>query len=277
VAVQSLTQASAALATWPASQIIAGGTSLLPRIKRGLTRPTHLISLLEVPGLDQVHQTPTGIEVGAACSIANLARSDTVSQTAPAIAELCSTIATPAVRNMATVGGSLCAPGSTDLSVLLLAHDARILVADRGTERWLNVSQFLKERAETAAASRLIHRVVVDCSAETKVTRMARWSARGRSGRPTLTVVTQLHMVDGVCSRAAIVVGGVGDTPVRLERTAAVIEQQVGGPRAATGVATLAADEIGTVTDRPATDAHERRMVGVLVRRLLESIDEEAA
>lgn len=91
------------------SQIIAGGTDLVPSLKQGLFSPRVLVDLKGLRELDFIHFDPErGLEIGALTTISTLAASPVVALHFPVLHEAAKTVASPLLRNMGTLGGNLC-------------------------------------------------------------------------------------------------------------------------------------------------------------------------
>lgn len=92
---------------WGESEILAGGTDLLDRLKERLDTPKRVIN---IKGLKELHgiQNGDGLKIGALTTIAELAADERVHKSYPVLAEAAASIATPQLRNMGTVGGNLC-------------------------------------------------------------------------------------------------------------------------------------------------------------------------
>ena len=89
--------------------MLAGGTDLLPLMRRGVDAPTHLVSLKDVPGLDNLSVEEDGaLHIGSRVRISQLLRDLRVGDLHPVLAQAAARIATPQIRNAATVGGNLC-------------------------------------------------------------------------------------------------------------------------------------------------------------------------
>jgi 4-hydroxybenzoyl-CoA reductase beta subunit len=89
-------------------EILAGGTDLFPRMKYGLVRPEHLISLKEIP-----IEPPIQLENGAICLDAHITLSEMVlspliRKWVPLLAKASERVASQEIRNMATLGGNIC-------------------------------------------------------------------------------------------------------------------------------------------------------------------------
>lgn len=103
----SIADASSLAAAHSDGRLLAGGQSLLPAIRLGLSDPTDLIDLGRIPELKGIHEEGESLRIGAMCTHAEVASSDTVKRLIPALAHLAEHIGDRAVRNRGTLGGSL--------------------------------------------------------------------------------------------------------------------------------------------------------------------------
>lgn len=105
----ALTIEEAALEKANGAEVIAGGTDLLGTLKDKITLdyPDKVVNIKSIPGLDQIEETESGLRIGANVKLADLARNETVKTIWPALTEAAYSVATPLVRNLATLGGNL--------------------------------------------------------------------------------------------------------------------------------------------------------------------------
>src|SRR6266853_2652249 len=88
---------------------IAGGQDLLTTMKDYLTRPTRVVNLKGIRGLDAIAEDGKGgLRLGALVTLAQLADHPVVRRHFRGLAEAAHSIATPQIRNLGTVGGNLC-------------------------------------------------------------------------------------------------------------------------------------------------------------------------
>src|SRR5262245_14451193 len=95
-------------AKWGTAELLGGGTDLVSLQKQYIARPKKVVSLASVDGLDKVEQSrgwPMKFTIGAGVKLAALAKLD---NRAAALAQAAAEIAGPQIRNMGTLGGSLC-------------------------------------------------------------------------------------------------------------------------------------------------------------------------
>ena len=97
-----------AAASEPGAVYLAAGTNLLDLMKGGIARPSHLVDINHLPGLDRIeHLAEGGVRIGALARNADLAHDPDFARRYPAVAEALLSGASAQLRNVATVGGNL--------------------------------------------------------------------------------------------------------------------------------------------------------------------------
>src|ERR1022692_709743 len=94
--------------TWGKTEILAGGTDLLALMKDDIVSPRRLVNIKEIRDLQGVSFTAQGMRVGALTTLGDLADDARVKRNYPALAEALIEVASPQIRNQATLGGNLC-------------------------------------------------------------------------------------------------------------------------------------------------------------------------
>ncbi len=87
---------------------VAGGTDLLPNMKRRIRKCGHLVDVSHIDELRSAGAFEGGLRLGAAVSLEEAASNEAVRTVCPAYAEAALLVATPTIRRMGTVGGNLC-------------------------------------------------------------------------------------------------------------------------------------------------------------------------
>ena len=91
------------------ARVIAGGTDIVPNLEQRLETPAHLVSLRDVDELCGVTQNALGeLTIGASSTLAAVAESTTVQNTAAVLAQAAAQVSSPTLRAMGTIGGNLC-------------------------------------------------------------------------------------------------------------------------------------------------------------------------
>jgi len=92
----------------PSAMPLAGGTDLLPNMKRRQQVPRTLLSLRNIDTLQAIQLSESGARLGACLTLSDIACDPRFRNGATALAQAASQVATPQIRNMATLGGNLC-------------------------------------------------------------------------------------------------------------------------------------------------------------------------
>ena len=97
----------------PEASLLAGGTDLLPNMKRGQQQPKTLISLRRIESLRQFSHgsdlTPgSGLTLGAGLTLTEIVENDRVREHYTGLWRAASQVASPQLRNMGTIGGNIC-------------------------------------------------------------------------------------------------------------------------------------------------------------------------
>lgn len=92
-----------------AARPIAGGQDILTTMKEYITRPTRVVNLKGIRGLDKIESDGKGgLRIGALATLSELEESPLVRRSFPGLAEAAHSVGSPQIRNLGTVGGNLC-------------------------------------------------------------------------------------------------------------------------------------------------------------------------
>jgi len=89
------------------AMLIAGGTDLLPNMKRRQQTPATLVSLRQVDGLKRI-ANGTGLTLGAGLTLSEVVAAAQVRERYRGLWQAAAQVASPHLRNMGTLGGNLC-------------------------------------------------------------------------------------------------------------------------------------------------------------------------
>jgi len=131
----------------PDSLLYAGGTEIVRRVQRGPGRvfafPQKLIYLGNVQELNRISRSQRHLDIGSALDLSRIL-SIGRNVLPPVLFEPLSGIATPAVRNLATLGGNICVRSCRGDSLPALSViDAQLELRTAGSTRWTTVGSFL--------------------------------------------------------------------------------------------------------------------------------------
>ena len=104
---RTLDDALAALAR-PGTQIVAGGTDLIPSLRQRLFAPQYLLDIRGIAELRGIRPTADAVVIGALTPLRDIERNEVICRDYPVLAEAARTVASPVLRNMGTIGGNIC-------------------------------------------------------------------------------------------------------------------------------------------------------------------------
>ncbi len=124
--------------------VLAGGTFLGILLNQGFLTPSAFLSLQRVPGLDRIELDDDALRLGALVTHRAVELSPLVGTRWPALAQTFGAVASPRVRNQATVGGVLAdADYASDPPTTLTALEARAVVRSVHGEREIPIDELI--------------------------------------------------------------------------------------------------------------------------------------
>ncbi len=107
---QNVEDAVSLLVADPSAKLIAGGTDVLIRLHQGNKDFRSLVDINGLTALKQITEEADGtVRIGCLATFNEIMNSDVVNRRVPVIAEAAATVGGPQLRNMATMGGNICA------------------------------------------------------------------------------------------------------------------------------------------------------------------------
>jgi xanthine dehydrogenase YagS FAD-binding subunit len=91
-------------------KVIAGGTDLLGLLKDNILPqyPEKVVNIKSLPGMDQILENESGLRIGPLVKLSSLVTNVLIKDKYSLISQAAGTVATPEIRNAATIGGNLC-------------------------------------------------------------------------------------------------------------------------------------------------------------------------
>jgi carbon-monoxide dehydrogenase medium subunit len=135
-----------------AVKLLMGGTDLFARMRDGFLQPQVVVDVKHLPGMqDVVYDEQTGLTIGAAVTMNQVAHHPAVQTHYPILAEAASAVASYQLRNRATVGGNLCnASPAADTAPAVLVLAGHILLHGPNGAREVPANEFFLGPGETA-------------------------------------------------------------------------------------------------------------------------------
>ncbi|NVJ18533.1 xanthine dehydrogenase family protein subunit M [Myxococcus sp. AM010] len=274
---ESVEAALLALNAHEDARCLAGGASLVAMMNAGRIAPEMLVSLHRIPELFTITEASDGIWLGAMCTHRTLAADTRLGGAMEVVRGAARQLAHPAIRNMATLGGSIgLADPRTELPVALVAASALAEVAGPHGRRSVPVEAlFVDSHRTSLQRGEFVTRVFLPRGAAGAVGHHLRFS-RVAADYPTVSVSLVLHMEGDTCQQVRVVVGSCAPVPLHLDAA----DQRLIGTRLeaedVAGAGGLLAQAAAPIDDVRGSAEYRRMLIPRLLGRALSQARERA-
>ncbi|APE45590.1 hypothetical protein BOO69_18630 (plasmid) [Sulfitobacter alexandrii] len=241
----SVDEAVSRLADDPELSILAGSTWVMRAPLRREEIAARYLSLSRIPALREVSVDDDTLSIGAMATHARIARTVAGHADLSGLHQAARKSANPGVRQLATVGGNICARdfAAGDLVPALLALDAEIEVASAGKAETLPLTEFLSRSPDRGAlVTRVLVRRKAGAGSHVRLTMRA-------AGDYPVAIVSAWQSKDGKDTRIAL--GSVEATARRWTALEAALPADLTGPEAER----IARTHLDEIRGRDAVDA----------------------
>jgi 4-hydroxybenzoyl-CoA reductase subunit beta len=305
----------ALLAAQPGARLLAGGTDLIPNLRRGLEQPPLLVDLSRVQGFADVRIDGDGLVLGAGVSLARLADDAGIRRGWRALAEAAREVAAPGHRSVATLGGNLCldtrcvfynqsewwraansyclkrggdtchvapqgrrchAAFSGDLAPALLALGAQAeAISTRGLRRFALAELYRDDGSAHLALARDELLLRVHVPATALTSGYRKARVRGAIDFPLAGVAIALALRDGVIAALRIALTGTNSQPLVLAGSDALLGRPVDDETAA-ALGKLVGKQVSPMRTTVTPSNYRRLAAAAIAQRLLRELADGA-
>src|SRR5215218_10876790 len=250
--------------------LVAGGSFLGIVINQKLLAPTRLVALRRVAGLDYIEAGDGLLRLGAMATHRAVEQHGVVLEGWRTLAFAFSVVASPRVRNQATVGGVVAdADYASDPPSMLAALRARVVARSVRGEREIPMDEFILGHYATALEEdELVTELRIPQSSGPSVYRKFR--SRSSEDRPCVSVAAAQDNGD-----LKVVVGAVADRPQYFPELCALASGERITTELATEIGRRYAEAIEPLSDSRGSGRYRKRVIAVEVRRALEDLRDE--
>jgi aerobic carbon-monoxide dehydrogenase medium subunit len=256
------------------AKILAGGLSLVPMMNFRLARPTDIVDITRVPGLNYLRAGNDGLRIGALTPhrTVETCRDPAVLSEFGVLARAARWIGHYPIRVRGTFGGSLAhADPAAEWCLLAVLLDARIALLSPRGERVVEAREFFHGFLTTAAEP---DEMVTEAFFPPPKGKAAFTEFAPRQGDFAIVAAGAVVAIeDGQCQTAEVVLGGVGSAPVQVDLDA--IAGQPATEQTWQGAGALAAEQIDPPADLDGDPAYRKNLAAVLVARVLEEASQQ--
>lgn len=257
---------------------LAGGQSLIPAMNFRVAQPSILIDLNRINELRYI-RTNGALRIGAMTVQSTAEHDPQVAKHSPLLHEAIPNIAHSQIRNRGTIGGSIAhADPASELPVVCLALNARMLARSKSAERWIEAKDFFSGLFSTSLQPDELL-VEIEFPAMSANTGCAFVEIARRSGDYAMAGLAAMLSLDadGNCRQARLVYLNVGDGPVDAIQASASL---AGKPPTDAGFAEAghiaSQKEMSPFGNLHASADYQRHLSAILTERALAKAYERA-
>jgi CO/xanthine dehydrogenase FAD-binding subunit len=254
------------------ARVLAGGTDLMVRINRRQVVPQVLVSIGKC-GLGTIREEGDNLVIGAAVTFAQIISSDLVQKHAPLLARALVMAGSPAIRNMATLGGNLAnASPAADGAVAVLALGGLLKCNSATGERIINSADFWLGPGQTLLRpDELLTEIILPAHPGAKMA----YRKLGQR-RAEICAVASVGIVmepqNGSYGNVRMAMGSVAPKPMLMKTAGMLAGKKRGDPELIRSVAEAVAGEISPIDDIRATGWYRRKASSAIVKQTLERL-----
>ena len=255
------------------SRVMAGGTALVIQMKQRLSQPGHVIGMRRVGSLNAIESTPEGLRIGALCTQRQIENSELVGKEVPLVADTFRKVATPRIRNMATIGGGLVnGDPNQDPPPSLIALGASAVMTSKSGDRVVLLEEFFIDYYETdVQPGEILTNVMVPHAPAGSGSVYLKFLPRTADDYGTVNVAAVVsNEQDGTCKDVRIVLGAAGVTPIRAKDAEDALRGKPLTDENIRAAAVLVKDAVDPLEDFRGSADYKTDMAEVFARRAVE-------
>lgn len=255
--------------------VLAGGTDLLVKLYDSIISGVTFISLKKLDFLKKIYCTDDKLIIGARATLATIETDPIIYQLFPVLSHTAANMASPQVRNSATIGGNLCnASPAGDMAPPLLVLDAEVKLTSLSGSRVVPLVDFFKGPEITVMKKGEILEAVLVPLSSSKMTAIYKKCAR----REEMDITTVGVAIAGRCLGDAtfesvkIAYGAVGPVPFRAFELEDMLQGKKINDTVIEEVSNRAGEIISPISDIRSSEDYRKTLVRVYTKRLLMDI-----
>lgn len=251
-------------------KIIAGGQSLMPMMNFRLVKPSVLVDINRIAGLDRIELRGNRVALGALVRHRMTAEDALIAEHIPVLHHAMKHVAHLTVRNRGTFCGSVChADPAAEMPMMSLLLNGSIHIASERGKRVLSAGDFFVGSLMTALEpDELVTEIEVD-----RLPAGTGWAfeefARRHGDYALAAVAITMERQNGVATNVRIGLMGVGETPTRMPQLEAMLDGSEVTERTLEEVVDALRSAIEPNSDLNASSDYRRYLAGTLTRRAL--------
>jgi aerobic carbon-monoxide dehydrogenase medium subunit len=255
------------------AKVLAGGQSLVPMMNFRLARPSALVDLNSISGLDYLRVDETGLSIGALTRhrAVEICEAPALQQYFAVLSKTMHLVGHHPVRTRGTVGGSLAhADPTAEWCLLALLLEAEIRVTGPEGTRAIAAQDFFRGFLSTALGpTEVVHEIWFPIA--NRKSALVEFAQR-HGDFAIVAAAAALEVDNGTCTSARIVLGGVDVVPRQAPEAEAVLVGSELEPAVISETCAVAAASFEPTSDIHGSSEYRKHLIGVLVERAIAEV-----
>jgi len=252
------------------TQILAGGTDLLVRMRSGFSEPETIIDIKRISPMCKIARDGKGFSIGAAVSSAEMSENAALAKAWPGVVESAALIGSTQIQGRATIAGNLCnASPAADSVPAMVAAGAKALIRGPKGKRKVAVDKICTSPGKTILKKgELLEAILLPAKP-------------ARTGDAYLRFIPRTEMdiavagagicvtldAKGVCTAARVCLGAVAPTVLLVAKAAKALVGTSIDDTALDALAAACSAAARPIDDKRGTKEFRTHIAGVLARR----------
>ena len=252
------------------ARIIAGGTDLLVQLRAGVKSYKHLIDITRIPDFAAFSEEDDNISIGS-----TITHNALLGKNMPAIFyDVFSSIGSPQIRNMGTIGGNICnASPAGDAILPLYLYNATVILLSEKKKREVSIFDFIKGPGKTDLKNKeVLYKIKIPQKYKDY---KYIFKKVGKRTAMTISIVSMgliLKSDNGIIKDIKIAYGAVAPTVIRLKKVEEFLKSKTISEYTLKEAKQIVMDEISPIDDIRATAEYRKEVAGNLMFLLKDNI-----
>jgi aerobic carbon-monoxide dehydrogenase medium subunit len=253
------------------SIFIAGGTDLGVLLSDFIINPQGLIDITEIQDLNGIRMIGDEIIIGAATGIDDISSNKDIPVCLSAGA---SSIGSPQIRNIATIGGNICnaSPCGDTLTALVVLDADFIISCVDGEKSMKSCDFFLGPKKTILKDKELLKEIRFSIGKLQGISGFRMIGKRNGQAISQVNAALWIDIANGFIKDIRVAAGAVAPVPLRLVKTEKAVKGLKFNMDTVEILKSTAEDEIMPISDVRATVNYRRMLVGSMLKEILDEI-----
>ena len=258
------------------AKLLAGGTDLVPLMRKKTVDPKYLIDLSNLSDLNYIRSdSKNGLRIGALTTIREIEKSQSLQASYKVLSQAASQLGSIQIRNVATIGGNLCnASPCADMAPVLLILSGKVKLTSNFKEKVVPLEDFFTGPGSTLMKP---NEIMTEIQAQPLPMNAFGKYLKYKIGGVGIALVgvgvlLKFDKTGLICRDAKIAFGSVAPIPKRAYEAETKLKGKAINEEVILQAAQIASEEMSPIDDIRASSEYRRELVKVLTRDTINEI-----